>query len=99
MSSEKTYRRNDLCEVLGISVHTLQKWYQWERYSLSDGTVTEKYLPEPHVFETERGKPQYWTEEQLEQLKAYRDSIVVGRKGKYGKYTNPHWHEKEVNNG
>ncbi len=89
MSNEKTYRINDVCKELGISVHTIQKWYQWERYALEDGSAKKHYLPQPQKLMDQRGKPKFWTEAQLKELKKYKDSIVVGRYGKYGKYSNP----------
>lgn len=89
MSTQKIYRADEICELLGISIHTLQKWYQWERYSLADGTVKEHYLPIPERLTNRRGKPKVWSEKQLKQLRKYKESIVVGRYGKYGKYTNP----------
>lgn len=98
MSDEKIYLRDELCNELGISVHTLQKWYQWERYELSDGTVKQPYLPQPQQMEGLRGSPNYWTAEQLEILKKHKESMVVGRNGRYGKYSNPH-HKEEVANG
>lgn len=97
MSDEKIYLRDELCKALGISVHTLQKWYQWEKYELKDGTVKHSYLPKPQKVAGRRGSPKYWTESQLELLRDYKSTIVVGRHGKYGKYTNPY--HKEANNG
>lgn len=95
MSNEKTYRANEVCEILGISIHTFQKWYQWEKAQLKDGSITKNYLPVPEKLTNQRGKPKYWTEKQVQQLKEYKSTIVVGRYGKYGKYSNPLHNKKE----
>lgn len=89
MSKQKTYRMLDLCKELGISVHTLSKWYQWEKLSLKDGLVKEPYLPVPEKLMNERGKPKIWTQQQLDQLRDYKSHIVMGRNGNYGRYSNP----------
>lgn len=97
MSNEKTFRANEVCEALNISIHTLQKWYQWEKYELRDGIVSQKYLPEPTKILDQRGKPKTWTEKQIQQLQEFKKSIVSGRHGRYGKYTNPLHKKEEVN--
>lgn len=97
MSEQKTYRIDELCKELDVSIHTLQKWYQWEKMGLKDGSVVVPYLPEPQKLLDKRGKPKIWTQEQLKELKEYKSTIVVGRYGKYGKYSNPL--HKEVKNG
>lgn len=104
MSNKKVYRIDEVCQMLEVSVHTLQKWYQWEHRALIDGTETEPYLPVPEKIMNERGKPKVWTEKQVKALKKYADSIVVGRNGKYGKYSNPDHkqtkkYQEEIKNG
>lgn len=104
MSNKKVYRIDEVCKELNVSVHTLQKWYQWESRSLIEGTITERYLPVPEKLMNERGKPKIWTSSQIKELKKYASSIVVGRNGKYGRYTNPlhkqtKRYQEEIENG
>jgi len=96
MSNEKKYRVDEVCEKVGISQHTMIRWYYWEGCELRDGVITERYLPIPEKDISKRGKPKYWTEEQIEQLKEFKKNMVVGRHGRYGKYSNPL--HKEGNN-
>lgn len=95
MTQQKIYRTGEVCELLNISPHTFAKWYQWERAQLKDGSITERYLPVADKLTNQRGKPKIWTQEQVEQLREYKNSIVYGRHGKYGKYSNP-LHNKGV---
>lgn len=97
MSNEKTYLLNEVCEEVNISIHTLQKWYQWERYELKEGLVSKNYLPIPTKLTDKRGKPRIWTESQVEELKKFKENMVIGRKGRFGKYSNP-LHKKEETN-
>lgn len=98
MSNEKMYLIDEVCEKLNISTHTLQKWYQWERYELKDGVVTENYLPIPNKLTDRRGKPKVWSEKQLKELQKFKNEMVMGRNGRYGKYSNPLHKKEEVVN-
>lgn len=89
MQNEKMYRVDDVCKELGISTHTLLKWYQWEQYELRDGKVDKNYLPIPEKNLHMKGRPKFWTADQIAELKAFKESIVFGRHGRYGKYSNP----------
>ncbi|WP_026669119.1 hypothetical protein [Butyrivibrio sp. AE3006] len=86
------YSKNDVCSILGITSFTLENWYRWERKEITNKAVTDNYLPQPIKLENQKGKPLRWSLEMVELLKAYQDQIVRGRNGKYGKYTNAHWH-------
>ena len=79
----------EVCERLGISIFTLKKWYTWENKRLESGEVTERYLPVPEKAVNQRGCPNMWTEEMVEQLRKHKEGVVVGRNGIYGKFTNP----------
>ena len=95
MVENKNYYANDVCEILNISNYTLSNWYRWERKCLKDGGADKPYLPQPNYEMDVKGKPRYWTSEQIKQLESYKKNIVHGRNGKYGKYTNPLHKEKE----
>ena len=95
MTNEKLYKVDEVCEQLQISPHTLLKWYQWERYSIRDGKVDSTYLPQPEKLKSSKGQPKVWTQEQIEELRVFKSNMVVGRNGRFGKYSNPlHKEEK-----
>ena len=83
------FKVNEVCEILGITLWTLTNWYQWERISLEDGSITERVLPIPTKAENTKGKPRMWTDEQVEKLREFQQSIVRGRNGVMAKVTNP----------
>lgn len=83
------FTKPQVAEQLGVSIHTLTKWYEWESKLLKDGKITERYLPIPTKDYTKKGSPNTFSEEQIEQLKTYQSSIVHGRNGVYGGYSNP----------
>lgn len=83
------HTKPEVCKILGISVHTFAKWYEWQSRLLKEGKITEPYLPQPQPLITLRGKPNGFTDEQIEQLKQYQKTIVHGRNGVYGIYSNP----------
>jgi hypothetical protein len=98
MTNEQKYRADEVCEQVGISPHTLIRWYYWENCELRDGIVEERYLPIPQKDISMRGKPKFWTKKQVEQLKEFKNNMVNGRHGRYGKYSNPlHKKEDKVN--
>ena len=90
-----TYSANQVCEKLGITVWTLTNWYQWERISIEDGTLSSRLLPVPERDLTKKGRPRMWSESQLEELKVFQTSIVRGRNGVMAKVTNPRSRHKK----
>lgn len=90
--SEYVYSKNDVCNNLGISGFTLDKWYMWEAKDLQSGEVKDHYLPIPIKDKTQKGCPRRWTLEMIIDLKDFQSKMVRGRNGKYGKYTNSAWH-------
>ncbi len=95
MSNDKKFNYDEAAAELKISRYTLRTWYSWESKLLKEGSITERYLPEPHISSGERGMPRYFTEKDIKKLKEYKATIVVGRKGIYGKFSNPNHKEKE----
>lgn len=89
MSNNKNYRAVDVCNELGISIWTLTNWYSWEAKRIKAGLVEKNYLPKPIRLVNEKGKPRVWTEDMLNALREYKNSIVIGRNGVYGIYSNP----------
>lgn len=94
---EKEYTKEEVCKKLNISVDTLKKWYVLETLRLRDEPNTESRLPAHRYREHMRGKPVYYTESDVKALQQFREKymIVGGRRGSYGKYTNPNYTKKE----
>lgn len=86
------YSKNEVCQMLGITNFTINNWYRWERKEIENGDVEKAYLPEPLKLENVKGRPLRWSLNMIEELRKYQNSIVHGRNGKYGKYTNCAWH-------
>lgn len=86
----REYKFDEVVKKLGITGYTLNNWYRYEKKELLAGEIDKPYLPQPSRDNTAIGRPRIWTEEQVKQLKAYAKSVVVGRNGKFGKYSNPH---------
>jgi hypothetical protein len=95
MLSEKYYTAEDVCKRLKISMHTLTNWYYWEKSKIKKGEISKPYLPEPERDLTKRGNPRLWTYKMVKQLEKYKASIVIGRNGNYGEFTNP-LHKKSL---
>lgn len=85
------YSADEVCKELKVSSWTLSNWYRWEQKLISDGN--ESYLPAPIKLEHTKGTPRRWTESMIEQLREYQKSIVTGRNGIYGVYSNPYHKE------
>lgn len=85
----KEYKLMDVCAELNISNWTLRNWYMWENKALKDGLIDKSRLPEPIRREHTKGTPRIWTQKMVDQLKEYQKSIVSGRNGIFGVYSNP----------
>jgi hypothetical protein len=83
------FKASEVCNRLGITTWTLTNWYQWERISLEDGSLSARCLPVPIKAEGVKGKPRMWTENQIEELRAFQNNIVKGRNGIMARVTNP----------
>ncbi len=83
------FKVEDVCKMLGITTWTLTNWYQWERISLEEGTLTERVLPVPIKVTDAKGKPRMWTAHQITELREFQKNIIKGRNGVMAKVTNP----------
>lgn len=92
MKNEKMYSADEICKELNITIYTLGNWYRWEKRLIKEG-LEEPYLPQPIKIEHTKGKPRMWTESMLEKLKEYQKSIITGRNGIYGEFSNPLYKE------
>lgn len=77
---------------IGVSVQTLNRWYQFKRKHPAD--ETSKLIPEYSMRTTSRGKTRDWTEEDVWKLIAFQKTITAGRNGKMGKYGGAGTHGK-----
>lgn len=93
MNNDKKYSVTEICEILNISAFTLRHWYDLQTKQKNDGLIETDYLPIPNRDTTMKGRPRYWTGEQLQKLQEYQSSITYGRNGIYGAYSNPNHKE------
>lgn len=87
MNNEKLLTETEICEKLNISHWTLKTWYLWESRDIKAGG--ERYLPVPIKLTNLKGQPKRWTNDMLKDLKKFKESIVKGRNGVHGAYSNP----------
>lgn len=85
------YNRKQVCEELNICEHTLSNWYYYERKLLKENPRRGKRLPDPIKIANTKGNPNYWDEEGIEKLREFQKNLPRGRKGEYGKFTNPYY--------
>lgn len=85
---ERYYNRTEVCEILGITNFTITNWYRWQNTLIKNGEIDKQYLPAPIRQKNVKGQPLFWTDEMVDELKKYKDSIIHGRNGVYGKFTN-----------
>lgn len=96
MKNEKLYTETEICKALGISTWTLKTWYMWQSKELANNPDMKPYLPEPYKMAEMKGRPRRWNDKMLKELKEYQNTIVKGRNGAYGKYSNPvHYETKK----
>lgn len=89
------YSADEVCKEVGISSWTLGNWYRWERKQIESGRVEGNYLPIPERRDDLKGKPRRWSADMVKELKNFKKSIVVGRNGIYGVYSNPLYKETQ----
>lgn len=92
MFEDFIYSKEEVCSMLGITHFTLENWYRWEKKELKEGNAVGNYLPVPVQLENTKGRPLRWSLSMVNELSEYKKSIVKGRNGRYGKYTNYAWH-------
>lgn len=85
---------NRVAQFLDVSVVTVNNWYKWYNnpdFKKPDGVP---YLP-PYQQDHPRGV-RYWTEDDLFDLKKFRDWIPRGRGGVMGDQNASYWGERGV---
>ena len=78
-----------ISQYLNISVVTLNYWYKWYNDSKSVKPKDTPYLP-PYEQANPRA-PRYWTEDDLYDLKKFKEWIPKGRGGVMGDCTARYW--------
>lgn len=85
--NQTRFNATQTAEKVGISIQTLKNWYRWENKAVEDGTIEVSELPKPTPDLHSSGRPNYWSLEQIEELKVFKSKIKRGQNGKYAKYT------------
>lgn len=94
INNVKMYRIDEVAEILNLSRYTIANWYAWETKLLKTGEVTEAFLPKFTKVTNMSGRPKFWSEDAVEALKKFKNEMVMGRHGKFGKFTNPQYIKK-----
>lgn len=95
MAEETRITAAGLADRIGRSVQTIKIWYDW--YCLpeyAEDRAQYNDIPELPMYVRE-GSPtrgtRYWTVDQVEQVKKFRDWIIPGRKGQLGRINAKLW--------
>lgn len=81
-----------ISQFLNISVATLNSWYKWYNNEEFSKPKDTPYLP-PYIQDTPRG-PRYWTEDDLYDLRKFKEWIPKGRGGVMGDCNARYWGER-----
>lgn len=73
------YDVNEVVEILGISLQTIDKWYAWYRDENEIKPPDMPELPKPRQIHARTAR--LWTEGDIEKLKLFRDWVPKGRGG------------------
>lgn len=78
---------SQVANILGVSVYTLKRWYKW--YETEDvkklNELVKKGMPELPKYETIGATSwKFWNEEDIEQLKKFKEYIPNTRGGFMG---------------
>lgn len=89
--NEKQYLKvEEVALRVGVSVATINGWYRWARAN----TDHEYALKLPQYVNPKPGQPRLWTEDAIDQLKAFRALIPHGRAGFLGRKNSMIWREE-----
>lgn len=83
---------NKVAQFLDVSVVTINNWYKWYNNEAFTKPKETPYLP-PYQQDHPRGV-RYWTEDDLYDLKKFRDWIPRGRGGVMGEQNASYWGER-----
>ena len=81
------YKVGEVCQMVERSIPTINVWYDAEAYALENGIHFPFYLPKPRTDLDKRGS-RYWTDEDVQKLKRFRDSLMRGDLAFYTKTLN-----------
>lgn len=81
-----------ITQFLDISVQTLNSWYQWYNNAEFEKPKDTPYLP-PYEQKHPRA-PRYWTEDDLYDLRKFKEWIPRGRGGVMGDHNARFWGER-----
>lgn len=88
---KKRYSASKIAAFLDVSVVTLNNWYKWY-YGEFEKPADTPVLP-MYFRASDRG-PRYWTEDDLYDLKKFKEWIPKGRRGVMGDVTSYAWGDR-----
>ena len=82
---EKFLTANEVVNILGISINTLNNWYKFKRDEPDHHLA--KLLPDYEIAENEIGRPRKWKQSDITKFFEFKANITVGRNGEMGNIT------------
>lgn len=79
-------------QILDISAHTLNSWYQFYTDDTLEKPEDMPNLPD-YIQERPRG-PRFWRSEDVESLKKFKEWVPKGRGGVMGRINERYWSER-----
>lgn len=76
----KWYKSGEVAQLVGRSRLTIQLWNKWSDAEEEAGR--ERFIPAPKILPN---KYKVWSEEDVEKMIAFRDTMVRGSMAKYNK--------------
>ena len=73
-NAHKIYTAKEICEELGITLQTLNRWYAWEKKSTSPKNVLPK-LPQPIM----EGVRRFWSKRDIQDIKNFQIAYMLNR--------------------
>ena len=92
MANNKKNTASKVARELDISVVTLTNWYKWYK---NDKFVKPENTPVlPEYEQSNPRAARYWSDEDIEQLKAFKAWVPKGRGGIMGCFNSKFWGER-----
>lgn len=88
------YTKKEVAEILGVSPQTIQLYFKWSKEREEKGEA--RFIPAPKRLENGY---KVWNDEQIEQIREFRESIERGDLADYSKqqwYHNKKAEEQKV---
>ena len=86
----KKYGINQICKMVNVNKITIHRWYKWYNDPYYEKPEDLPELPEIKKL----GKRIYLTEEDVEQLKKFKEYLPKGKKGIMGNFNAQYWQKR-----